>query len=272
MRRGNEWEAFFNGYATLYMQEVFTKNTVKEVDFVIEELKIRPGHRILDMGCGTGRHSIELAKRGYKVTGVDISSGMLAEAEKAANDVGVRVEWIHADATEFKSGKKFDGAISLCEGAFGLLGSNDHPIEHDLTILSNISVSLKPMSRLILTTLNGFEKVRKCTQKEVEEGKFDPIMMVDNIVVDWDTPEGKKSSLVRERGYVPTELFMLFQQAGFDVEHIWGGTAGNWGRRKISLDEIEIMVVARKQAKKTFALDQSNRNCHKGSFGKKPIE
>jgi hypothetical protein len=46
--------------------------------------------------------------------------------------------------------------------------------------------------------------------------------------------------------YVPTELARLFEQVGFSVEHVWGGTAGNWGRRKIQLDEIEVMVVARK--------------------------
>ena len=78
-------------------------------------------------------------------------------------------------------------------------------------------------------------------------------MMVEFMTIQWDTPEGKKSVSIRERGYVPTELFMIFGQAGFKVEHIWGGTAGNWGRRKINLDEIEIMVVARKPATRIFA-------------------
>jgi hypothetical protein len=51
---------------------------------------------------------------------------------------------------------------------------------------------------------------------------------------------------VKEHYYVPSELARLFEQVGFSVEHVWGGTAGNWGRRKIQLDEIEVMVVARK--------------------------
>jgi 2-polyprenyl-3-methyl-5-hydroxy-6-metoxy-1,4-benzoquinol methylase len=249
MTRRSEWEDFFDGYAPLYMREIFTKNTVKEVDFIIEELKLPPSSRILDIGCGTGRHSVELAKRGYKVAGVDISSGMLKEAEKAAKEASVNVEWIHADATKFKPTKKFDAAICLCEGAFCLLGSRDDPIEHDLTILRNISAALKPGSKLIMTVLNGFEKIRRLTQEDVEKGKFDPVMMVEFMTVEWDTPEGKRSVLIRERGYVPTELFIILGQAGFKVEHIWGGTAGNWGRRKINLDEIETMVVAEKLQK-----------------------
>jgi hypothetical protein len=56
---------------------------------------------------------------------------------------------------------------------------------------------------------------------------------------------------VRERSYVPTELAMLLRQAGFEVEHIWGGTAGNWGRRTIQLDEMEIMVFGRKAAERS---------------------
>jgi len=154
---------------------------------------------------------------------------------------------VHADATGFKSRKKFDAAICLCEGAFGLLGSTDHHLKHDLAILHNINAALKAGSGLILTTPNGFKKIREHTQKDVEQGKFDPLMMVETFSMEYDTPKGKKSVVVRERGYVPTELVLLFNQAGFKVEHIWGGTAGNWGRRDIDLDEIEIMIIAKKQ-------------------------
>ncbi len=86
--------------------------------------------------------------------------------------------------------------------------------------------------------------IRQATQEDVESGRFDPVVMVEVYSMEYDTPEGKKSLLVRERSYVPTELVMLFRQAGFEVEHIWGGTADNWGRRKIHLDEMEVMVVA----------------------------
>ena len=246
MRRRNEWEEFFDGHAPVYMENVFTKNTLAEVDFIIEELKLRQGCRILDMGCGTGRHSVELAKRGYSVTGVDISSGMLAEAKEAAGKAGVEVEWIHTDATQFKSGRLYDTAICLCEGAFGLFGKKDDPLEQGLSILRNINRALKPDSKLMMTVLNGLALVRKYKQEDVEKGVFDPITLGEVCPMEYDTPEGKKSITLRERGFTPTELRFMLGQTGFEVNHIWGGTAGNWGRRKIDLDEIEIMVIAKK--------------------------
>ena len=95
---------------------------------------------------------------------------------------------------------------------------------------------------------NACRLIRQATQEDVESGRFDPVTMIEVFTVEWDTPQGKRSLVVRDRSYVSTELVLLFRQAGFEVEHIWGGTAGNWGRRKIDLDEMEIMVVAKRPA------------------------
>ncbi len=246
MTKRNEWEGFFDGHAPVYMGNTFTKNTLEEVDFILDELNLPAGGSILDIGCGTGRHAIELAKRGFQVTGIDISSGMLLEAEKAAKKAKVFVEWIHTDAIKYKSNKLFDAAICLCEGAFGLLDMQDDPIEHDLTILKNINAVLKQNAKLILNALNGCAMIRKYSQEDVENGQFDPTTMVEIHPLEYETSDGKKSGMVKERGYAPTELTMLFRQAGFEAEHIWGGTAGNWRKRKINLDEVEIMLIGRK--------------------------
>ena len=176
------------------------------------------------------------------MTGVDISSGMLDQARKAAREAGVKVDWIHADATEFKSNNTFDAAICLCEGAFGLLGKDGDPFEHGLSILRNINKALKPNARVIFTVLNGFALIRRSKQEDVEQGRFDPTTMAEASPMEYDTSEGKK----RERAFVPTELVMRFRQTGFEVKSIWGGTAGKWGRRQIDLDEMEIMVTASK--------------------------
>jgi len=247
MPKSSEWEEFFDGHAPDYMSNCFVTNTVAEVDFVIEILGIAPGARILDMGCGTGRHCVELAKRGYKVTGVDLSSGMLAQAKIAAEAAGVEVELIKSNATEFSSEPVFDGAICLCEGALCLMGSGEDPVDRDLTILRNICASLKCDARFVLTALNGLRMARQKSQREVETGAFDPVTMCEKTMMEYETPEGRQSVVVTERGYAPTELVMLMRLAGLGVKHVWGGTAGNWGRRLIELDEYELMLVGIKR-------------------------
>jgi ubiquinone/menaquinone biosynthesis C-methylase UbiE len=244
----NAWEEFFDGHAPEYMSNVFTKNTKAEVDFVIEELNPAKGSSLLDIGCGTGRHSIELARRGYQVTGIDISSGMLAQAKKSAAIAGVTVEWLKADASRFAFQKTFDAAICLCEGAFGLLSAEDDPVDHELWILKNVNRVIMPEAKVIFTVLNGLAFARKYSQEDVEKGKFDPTTMTGTHLMELETERGKKELSVRERGFVPTELVLMFRQAGFEVENVWGGTAGNWNRKPVDLDEMEIMIVARKRA------------------------
>ena len=249
MDKRTAWEKFFDSHAPIYMDNVFVKNTLAEVDFILEELKLQPGSKILDMGCGTGRHAIELAKRGYHVTGVDISSGMIAEGKKNATEAGIEIKWIHSDAVKFTTSEKFDAALCLCEGAFCLLNMDDDLIEHDLNILRNIYASLKHGTKLIMTTLNGYRMIRQFTGEDIERGSFDPVSLCEIVPVEYDTPDGKKEVMIKQHGYMPSDLSLLFKLAGFDIENIWGGTAGNWGRRSIDLDEMEIMAIARKSIK-----------------------
>ncbi len=225
------------------------------MDFLLEELELPAGASILDVGCGTGRHAVELARRGYAVTGLDLSAAMLAKAAEAASAAGVEVEWIHSDATRFSLPSNYDGAVCLCEGAFGLLGDLDDPIEHPLAILHNTCRSLKPQAKAVFTVLNGIAMIRRYQNEDVAAGRFDPLGMVE--ASEFAPVEGLAEIPVRERGFMPTELALLFRLAGMSVLDIWGGTAGNWGRRSIDLDEIEIMVVARKTAEPGTAANAS---------------
>ena len=95
--------------------------------------------------------------------------------------------------------------------------------------------------------------IRRHNNEDVAEGRFDPATMVESS--QFAPREGLPEIAVRERGFVPTELCLLFQLAGMSVLNIWGGTAGNWGRRIIDLDEIEIMVVAHKTAEPSAVAD-----------------
>jgi 2-polyprenyl-3-methyl-5-hydroxy-6-metoxy-1,4-benzoquinol methylase len=244
MAKNKEWADFFNGHAPVYEQNSFTKNTTAEVDFLTRELDVPPGGTILDVGCGTGRHSIELARRGYRVTGLDMSAGMLEEAARHTEAAGVVVKWIQSDAAAFSLSDRFDAVICLCEGAFGLLSSGDDPIGQPLAILRNAASVLKPRAKCIFTVLNGYASARRHTQAEVEPKIFDPLTFTERS--DCIPPGAKDVTPLRERGFVPTELTLLFGISGLEVEAMWGGTAGNWGKRSIELDEMEIMVTARK--------------------------
>lgn len=244
----NEWVDFFKHEAPQYEQEVFTKNTAAEIDFLMETLQLAPGASILDVGCGTGRHSLVLAKLGFQVTGVDISPDMLAIAEAARQESGLQARFMCRNAREFVAEQPQDAAVCLCEGALCLLGSADDPIEADMRLLRNVYASLKPGAPFILTALNASRHIRMYSDQDVAEGRFDYLNLVELNHIHIQTSQGPSEIVVRERAYTPTELRRMLAQAGFNVEHIYGGTAGAWNRQTPSLDEIELMAIARKPA------------------------
>lgn len=243
----HNWQTFFDHYAPRYMDEVFVKATLAEVDFLIEHLHLVPGMRVLDVGCGTGRHAVELARRGYRMTGVDISSGMLAEARIAAVGAGVTIEWVRSPAQDFVASSPFDAAYSVCEGALSLLSLED-AFDRDLLVFARIFAALKPGAPALFTVLNGMRIIRVYSDTDIRSGNLDPFNMVENGKMEIDTPAGKQAIPTRERAYIPTELRLMLQQTGFQVDVISGGTAGNWRLDPPFLDEMELMVIARRPA------------------------
>jgi SAM-dependent methyltransferase len=237
----SRWADFFDAEASGYDGYPFTRATTAEVDFLLDVLSLPPGCSVLDVGCGTGRHSVELARRGRTVTGLDISEGMLAQARTRADAAGVTVEWVHADATDFDLGRHFDAVVCLCEGAMGLLGSADDPVAQPLSVLRCIAASLRPGAGCVCTVLNGYALARQASPESVAAGTFDPLALAVRSDV---VPPDLQAPPLRERGFVPTELLLLCDVAGLAVDHVWGGTAGSWGRRPPELDEVELMVVA----------------------------
>lgn len=245
--RPRVWQQFFDQHAPHYMQNPFTANTRAEVEFLLELLQLPRGSRILDMGCGTGRHAVLLAQRGFEVTGVDLSLGMLDEACKAAAQAGVTVEWVHADAATWEADQLYDAAICLCEGAVGLADPDEDPVTHDLNVLRRIYTALRPNGRFVMTAMNGYAVIRQMADEMVQAGRFDPANMLSIYEDEWELPEGKRTMQIRERLLIPPEMVALLRHVGFTVEAVWGGTAGEWGRRPVKLDEVEAMYVAIKE-------------------------
>ncbi len=245
MKKTN-WQQFFDGHAPGYLDNVFTKNTEFEVEFIIREMGLKAGDRLLDVGCGTGRHSIPLSLAGMQVTGLDLSAGMLEQARKYAEKQNTSVNLIQADATNFSFSEPFDYVQCLCEGSIGLLGDEEDAGERDLAVLSNISQSLKPGGKLLMTVLNGLKKIREHNKEDIESGVFDPVHLVtlETMPV---TEDGKTREVqFREKGFTAGELNHLLRRAGMKILEIWGGTAGSWNKQSLDPDEYEIMIIAEK--------------------------
>jgi len=145
------YEALFENYAQVYDNENFTQGTIGECDFLEKELASDKSLKILDVGCGTGRHAIELSKRGYHVTGIDLSESQLKRAREKAETNNLAIDFQCQDARNLSFSGEFDVAIMLCEGGFPLMETDEMNFE----ILKSVTKSLKPHAKFIFTTLNG---------------------------------------------------------------------------------------------------------------------
>ena len=240
------WPAFFDALAPYYDEQAFTHHTAAEVDFFLGTLPLSPGARVLDVGCGTGRHSLEFARRGYRPTGIDFSAGMIDVARAKAAVDGLDARFVHADAATYRAEAPFDAAVCLCEGGPGLIGKGEDAETHDLAIYRSVAAALKPNAPFLLTTLNAYATIRQMTDALVHEGRFDPATMSSSYEDEWDLPGGPQVVRIYERLFIPPEVVRLLGTAGFRVDAVFGGHAGYWAQRPLSLDETEAMYVCRK--------------------------
>lgn len=247
------YEELFSNYAKTYDTEPFTRGTLQEVGFIESELGHDRNRTILDIGCGTGRHAIELALRGYQVTGIDISAGQLERAREKAGKAGVKVEFIEADARSFSLSKQFDAVIMICEGAFPLMETDE--MNHH--ILENASVALKKGGKIILTTLNGlyplFHSVKDFINSEDSNMKyteygFDLLTFREHSKFEVTDDSGKKKTISsNERFYVPPEITWLLKSSGFRKIAIFGCETGAFSREvPLTQNHFEMLVVAEK--------------------------
>lgn len=249
------YEALFENYGEKYDNESFTQGTPGECDFLEKELKYNKSLKILDVGCGTGRHSIEMVRRGYNMTGVDLSFSQLERAKKKAAEKGVSITFLQADARNLPFDGEFDVAIMLCEGGFPLMETDEMNFE----ILKNVTKSLKDKAKFIFTTLNGlfplYNSVEQFCAATSGQGNavyrcntFDLMTFRDHNITELDDDSGNKMTLdCNERYYVPSEINWLLKSLGFTKIDIFGATIGAYSREdKLTTADFEMLVVAEK--------------------------
>jgi len=255
--KGKQWyEILFEQNARQYDREVFTRGTAGECDFIEGELDFSKEGQILDVGCGTGRHAVELAARGYRVTGIDLSAAMLEQARLKAARQRLDIEFIQCDARNLPFDRRFDAAIMLCEGAFPLMETD----EMNFQILQNVSRALKPAATFIFTTLNGLFPIRHSINdfhagNDHREGAryhsetFDLMTFRDRNITTFTDDGGREHRLeCSERYYLPSEITWLLKSLGFRQVDIFGARLGAFSRRDpLTPEDYEMLVIARRR-------------------------
>jgi len=191
-----------------YDEEPYTQSTADEVDFLESVFHERPLRTVLDIGCGTGRHALELARRGYRVTGIDLSEAMIAQGTTQAEQEGLAIHLEQGDARQLRFKKEFEAAIMLCEGGFSLVETD----VMDRAILQGAFSAIKPGGVFIMTSPNAEFMLARLSENE----GFDPSTRRETFELEAIDEHGAKQLLnCTQRYYSVDELSELLASVGF---------------------------------------------------------
>ncbi|MCU0260352.1 MAG: class I SAM-dependent methyltransferase [Ilumatobacteraceae bacterium] len=231
---GEHWfEPIAEHLGAAYLRYSFTKGTRQECDHLVAALDLRPGTRILDVGCGPGRHAHELARRGMVVHGVDISRRFV-ELASADAPPGATFERLDARALPFDA--EFDVVICLCQGAFGLMTVD----RGDDLVVGGMARALRPGGRLALSAFNAYFAVKYHT-----EATFDADTGVAHEVTEVRDEQGAPATVDLWTGcYTPRELRLLLDRHGLDVDRVSSVDPGGYGSAAPTTETSELLVLA----------------------------
>lgn len=246
--RDHWFEDLADHLGAAYLRYSFTKGTEQEVAFLVEQLGLEPGMRVLDVGCGPGRHAHALGRRGIEVHGVDISERFV---ELAGEDAPEGVTFARLDARSLPFDREFDAAISLCQGAFGLADGGpgavgDTPLDPDGVVLDGIARAVRPGGRVALSAFSAYFQV---LWLDPERGSFDAGRGVNHERTEVKDEAGSSAEVdLWTTCFTPRELRLLAARSGLAVDHLWSVRPGEYAACPPDLDHEEFLLLAHKPA------------------------
>jgi SAM-dependent methyltransferase len=231
--RPDWWDGFFDGLMADFWRAVIPPEaTASEAAFLEKALRLASGSRVLDVPCGHGRHALELARRGYRVSGVDLSADLLGAARSASAREGLPVEWVPGDMRNLPQAWSgtFDGAY--CAGnAFGYFDDAGNQ-----AFLAAVARALRPGGRFVLESGWVAESLLPQFRDRLDmkaggirfqaENRYDPVSgYVENVFT--ASRGGETTSRpARHRLYTCRQLLEMLASAGFEAFELFGSPAG----------------------------------------------
>jgi SAM-dependent methyltransferase len=227
-RRTKQWfeEVFDDDYLRT-LPYLTPRQTEREAQFIDESLQVPPGGLLLDLACGYGRHAMELAAKGFKVTGLDLSLPLLIRAADAARRVGVNVNFIHGDMREMAFENEFDGAYCMFT-SFGYFDDDTNR-----KVATNLAHAIKPGGKLLVDVVNRDYIVRDLPTRvwwqgdgcvvleEVDFNYFSSRVQVQRSIIFEDGRQLEQEISIR--AYSLHEIGKVLHHSGFRVTEVSGG-------------------------------------------------
>jgi len=243
-RRHHWFEDLADHLGSAYLRYSFTKGTEQEVAFLVSVLGLEAGMRVLDVGCGPGRHAHALGERRIEVLGVDISARFIDLARSGAPE-GVTFERLDARRLVFDS--EFDAAISLCQGAFGLAAGGLTPVatatEPDGEVLDGMARAVRPGGRIAVSAFSAYFQLRYLptgTTFDAGRGVAHERTMIK------DEQGAEAEADLWTTCFTPRELRLLCARAGLELEHLWSVEPGRYSTAEPDIEHPEHLVIARR--------------------------
>lgn len=227
----HEQDEFWNDVERALFTEHRTSDAATEVERLIALLRLEPGAAVLDLCCGVGRHTLEFARRGFRVTGVDRTRAYLDRAAARAAEDGLAVDFVEADMREFRRPGAYDVVVNL----FTSFGYFEDPDE-DRRVLLNVHHSLAEGGVLLMDLMGKEVLARVFVERDWREEDGMLVLEEGKVNRDWSWIENRWILIGDERRtehrlglciYSAAELSGLLRDCGFGSVVAYGDLTGS---------------------------------------------